>query len=1169
MKTARQIKKKLLFACSAFLLVPSVSFADEAEVVEKQEESRSLYRNELSTSAEEARSENRSQIRIGKGLIYPIVDVLEVVPQLEIELLEIPVLEGTIKEKVEALKFRITTNYSGYIDRYEIRLFRGDDAQMKAPLRVFSGKNLKNEDTVTVDNLEELKNTSSQFRYQLRVYDAEGRYDETTTGYIEFRKYERTKNLSVIEQEVKERSRAILQKRNIPVKYGKVTVVGQNLRDVKAVEINGDRYTLEENRIDFTAERLLPTGQQSLSVTTFFADETTRTDELIVAIPEKYYSGVGVADFTIGKFSGSKDELVDSDENNSGLYKRGRLAYYGQARFNEDLRMTLQVDTDEKEWDSLFDGFFRKKKDDVYQRLRRDDYYPTYGDDSIILRENDLLQQGKMYAELEYKDSRILWGTYLTNFSDTELSQVNRSLYGAYAEIKSEDATSFGESQYQVKAYGAQAEVGHGRNEFLGTGGSLYFLKHGDVVKGSENITVETRNRDTGLVEKRVQLYRGKDYKIDEYQGRLILTRSLGQYGGSDGSIIKDDLVDKLEHYLVVDYDYEYSSSERMKNLTYGGRAQGWLGDRFSIGATHVNENRDSGGDFELNGVDVAYRYSDSTYVKAEYSKTRSTQTQNNFWSDDGGIHFNQLNESLGKRSGDAYLITGNVNLYDLSPQSFSSYGNEMAFWYKNRDAGFSSGGYDQTEDEKSYGAQLRLRPSENLSLLARYNQLRTTNELTGVRNEKREILSQVEYIINPRVTLTAALSDIHEKRDDENREATLFAGKIDYTKDDFSIYGIAQTALRKKNYDYDQIYTLGVAKELWDQKIKLTGEYSLTNQQDDSFRARIDVRPKDTYSFYSEYEISNIGAWKTNKIVFGNRFQPNNRWGVYSENQVLNERNSKANLNSYGIDYNVKDTHQLGLSYQEGKVRSRGEEYDRKAISISSNYTQPHFRLANKLEYRVDDRAENDLEQFVTTNFVSYKASDSLRFIGSFDYLLTRYRSSHEIAEESTEFEVGFAYRPVNHNRFNWLGRYTYIKNIDRLGRELDHDSETKHVLSTEANYKVNQKWTIGGKLGYKKESYGYELNNRTIEVSNDILFYGIRAEYSVMKEWDLMVEYRNLEDLSSHDTRRGALVGLYRSFGNHLKVGVGYNFSGINDDLRDRHVTNKGWFVNFIGKI
>ena len=1159
-------KKQIILACTFGSLIPLTASAAESEVIKPAiEESQVIYSSKVTTQSKEENqitAPNLNQIRIGKGMIYGTVNTVEIKPELSIELTQVPLLDSK-----EPLEFRVTTNYSDSISRYELSFYPDNSKAGKVPLFVVEGEKIKNEGQIQVANIDQITSEGPSVRYQLKVYNAKNQQDSTTNGYIEFQKKSVDEISTNKKQELLFQSKASLQKTTIPTNYNKVNIVGQNLINVEAVEINGDRYSLENNQTNFVAERLVSPGEHSLEVQTIFKDQTSRQDQLFVLAPEKYHSGVGVADFTIGRNSVGQTEVVE--EVDGRVYKTGRLAYYGQSRFNADTRAVLQVDTGVQHWDSLFDDFFKTKKDDPYQRLRKDDYYPTYGDDSIISQENGILQQGKLYGSIDYKKSRLLWGTYRVDFKGTELAQVNRNFYGGLAEFKSDQTTSFGENQVQVTAYGAQSEVGHGRNEFIGTGGSLYFLKNGDLVKDSIQLVVEIRNPKTGLVEKKVSLYQGKDYKIDEYQGRIILTKPLSQFGGTSEQIIKDGVQDELEQYLVVNYDYHYSTSESLSNLNYGGRAQGWLGDHLALGATHIKEKRDGNNDFELNGVDGVLRYSDSTYIKGEYSKSKSAQTENHFFSDNGGIQFQNIQIGATKTTGEAYQITGNINLNDMAPNTFSSYGNELSFWYKEKDPGFSNGSNHLGEEQKYLGADLRIRPMENLSFLLGHHQSEVTNEIDQKSTKKEETILQGEYRLNPNFSLTTAISNIQETQNKEERSATLLAARVEYKKDDLTLYGIAQTVLEQENYDHNQIYTVGLAKEFLDNKVKVTGEYSVSDSGDDRLKARVDVKTSDKHSVYTQYDVSGIDSWSTNKVVFGNRYQANSKLSMYTENQFLSERDSKSNLQSYGVDYSIKDNHQLGFSYQEGTVNSKHGNYDRKAVSFSSSYTQPHFQVANKIEYRIDQGNGKDLNQFVTANSGTYKFSDSLRAIGTLNYSRTQDRTNNSLLEENTEFEVGFAYRPVNHNRFNWLGRYTYIQNEDYTGRILDTNSESRHVLATEANYKLNQKWTIGGKLGYKKETTTYAVSeNRSVEIPNEVLFYGLRAEYQLAKQWEVLGEYRYLQDLSGSQTQQGALLGVYRSFGNNFKAGVGYNFSGINDDLREKTENKKGWFVNFIGK-
>ena len=103
----------------------------------------------------------------------------------------------------------------------------------------------------------------------------------------------------------------------------------------------------------------------------------------------------------------------------------------------------------------------------------------------------------------------------------------NRSLYGANAEYVSDTQTQFGEDKTVANAFAADPGSVSSRDEFQGTGGSLYFLQRQDVVIGSERIRIEERDRDSGVVVNVRNLVFGQDYDLNYIQGRLTLTLSL------------------------------------------------------------------------------------------------------------------------------------------------------------------------------------------------------------------------------------------------------------------------------------------------------------------------------------------------------------------------------------------------------------------------------------------------------------------------------------------------------------------------------------------------------------------------------------------------------------------------------------------------------------------
>src|SRR5690606_5441054 len=108
-------------------------------------------------------------------------------------------------------------------------------------------------------------------------------------------------------------------------------------------------------------------------------------------------------------------------------------------------------------------------------------------------------------------------------------AQYNRSLYGAGLHWRSRRSTAFGEPGTSVRAFASEAQTAPGHSEFLGTGGSLYYLRHTNILPGSDKVVVEVRDRRTGRTEARVQLQRGADYEVDALQGRILLTRPLSQ----------------------------------------------------------------------------------------------------------------------------------------------------------------------------------------------------------------------------------------------------------------------------------------------------------------------------------------------------------------------------------------------------------------------------------------------------------------------------------------------------------------------------------------------------------------------------------------------------------------------------------------------------------------
>ena len=76
-------------------------------------------------------------------------------------------------------------------------------------------------------------------------------------------------------------------------------------------------------------------------------------------------------------------------------------------------------------------------------------------------------------------------------------------------------------------------------------------------------------------------------------------------------------------------------------------------------------------------------------------------------------------------------------------------------------------------------------------------------------------------------------------------------------------------------------------------------------------------------------------------------------------------------------------------------------------------------------------------------------------------------------------------------------------------------------------------------------------------------------RLDYHVIDNWDILLEARSLWLDEAEQTNYGFLAGVYYHVNEHIKFGVGYNFSQFSDDLSDLTLDDEGVFINLIGKI
>ena len=1118
---------------------------------------------------------------------------------------------------VQPLEFDLATNYPAFIEEAEVLVFRGGDSFSQKPLFKIPVKldgistqvSWNAGDAVAdVDSDGDGKNIFStldhgdEFEVALRVYDGRGNYDQThastlrvvnakrklvneqsdTVGAIDRDSSVSLQSLDSVADGIEDINSDLadlgyepLAVQGISVEGARIRVHGQDLGlrsgYKNSVSVNGDAIDVTEDG-QFIAEYLLPSGTHQFDVTADGDHEALAgfEQQLTAEIDSNYFFLVGLADLTVGEtnVSGSVEPLsVDEGRFDGDIFVDGRLAFYLKGKVKGKYLITGQLDTGTEDVSELFDNFNRQDPRSVFRRLDPDEYYLVYGDDSNIYDDTD--SQGKFYVRVEWDRSRAIWGNFNTAFSGTELAAFNRSLYGAQLQYRSTDNTGQGDTKTELSVFASEAQTAFRHNEFLGTGGSLYFLRDRDIVLGSEKVWVEVRQRGGERVIERVPLIVGRDYDIDEFQGRIILNRPLLTVAGQSGpSIIRDEPIDGNETYLVVDYEFLPDNFDS-GNVTAGLRARRWLGDYVALGASLAHETRD-GDDYNVQGLDLTLKKTGNTYFRAEWARSEASQTAGSFASDDGGISFAAFNSNGATSSGNAFSIEGRVSFSDIKrrvskDEELSEPNSTLGAWYKYRDADFSVASLDTGADTTEAGVEFISQINDRTTLTGRATLL----ERDG---ESRETTASIQgdYDISDRLRAGVEIRKVREENLAQSVDsgATLAAGKFSYDlSDPLTIFGVVQTTLRETgDFERNNQYRLGAEYKLND-RLLLNGEVS-TGDRGDAVLAGAEYLFSDTYSVYSNlsHEISDRSVIRQTATL-GQRKQLSKRLKVFTEHQFTHEDNRQGAAHTLGLDRQFTRYLSANLSLQVGNFEDNdGGTTDRDAISVGVNLKRDALVAASRLEYRRDRSSSVDTDQIVTTNRFEYRKSVATRWQGVLDASITDDRLGGQEDARFLEAGIGFAYRPVTHDRLNMLGRLTYLFDLPPLSQSSETDRRSL-IGSLEGIYAINAKWDIGAKFAHREGEQRIQRGSG-IWFGNDASLVGLRARYRVPFGLELLGSWRWLSSDATDSLQQGALITFGTTVGDNLSLSLGYNFTDFDDDLGDDSFEARGWFLNLVGR-
>lgn len=1088
----------------------------------------------------------------------------------------------------EPVRFHMYSNYSAFFQRTEVRLHEKGQSQQATPLAVVAldanGEGEWQAQEMTIPA------AGRELQYVLRAYDAEGRFDETSPRPLWMVNADGNgEGAAAVDAATGAGAPPLagygenqLAVRNIRIGANSIAVRGGGIPQEHRVWVAGRPVAVDANG-DFIAEEILPDGLQTVEVAVLDPEGNGNLYLRDLEMRERDRFLVAIADVTAStdKTSGPADLL----EGENSAFERtssfdGRLAFFGTQKFGNGWRLTASADTREGPVQDIFGNLLDKAPDALFRRIDPDYHYPTFGDDGVVEEMAPTL--GKFYFRAEHGDDYAMWGNFKTDLASNELAQVDRGLYGANAVWEADSTTAFGERRASVNGFAAEPGTIAGRDEFRGTGGSLFYLRNQDILGGSERLRIEMRDRDSQLVTGTVELRPGLDYDIDYLQGRILLNEALSSTGAGS-MLVRSAGLSGEEAWLVARYEYTPGFDE-IDTLTTGGQGHVWINDYIGVGVTG---SRSSGDDAENSvvGADLTLRKTADTWLKLQGGRTTGMVSQSQY-SYDGGFGFDGTDPAAFEdASAGGYRADVSLGVGDL----FKNGKGRVSLYTQAQDAGYSAPGLGTLSDRTYYGGTLDLPIGakfgltgktdhreqdsgltlESTEVNVKYQVSQRWSVATGVRSDEREDLRT-----------TVPLTQEQGKRTDAVVQVGFDAGTT------WNAWGFAQQTMSKDGDRQDNgRFGLGAALRLG-KKLRMEAEAS-AGDLGPGGRLGTNYIVSDKTTLYLNYALENETGisldgtgvdGQRGSLVGGMKRRLSDSSSVYVEERHQDAEQTRGLTHAAGLSMNLGEGWTVGANAELGTLQDSetAAETERRAGGVRAAYSSGPTQVSSGIEYRADDAEQPDATRAQRTTWLlrnnfKFQMSEDWRLVGKLDHSQSESSQGQFYDGEFTEGVLGFGYRPVLNNRLNALAKYTYFYNVPTtdqvtLTGTAAQFIQKSHIASLDASYELTPSWSVGGKYAYRVGSVSLD-RERPEFFDNTAQLFILRTDVRLFEKWEGLLEARRLHLPDLDESRAGMLVGVYRYFGENVKAGVGYNFTDFSENLTDLSYRHQGVFVNIVG--
>jgi hypothetical protein len=845
-----------------------------------------------------------------------------------------------------------------------------------------------------------------------------------------------------------------------------------------------------------------------------------------------------------------------NDFNNGKSNYGVRSAFFLKGKVSGDVLLTAAFDSDKE----------------TNARLLRDidpnRFYPVYGDSA--LNGFDARSRDRLYVRLDSGKSYALYGDFSTGDGFSQLTGG-----GAVANVKSRNLGAYNRSatglrghyekpNFFVNGFAFEENQKQLIEEYQGNGTSGPFsVASNQAIENSEKVEIITRDKNALGVVKSVQLMqRLVDYAFEPFSGRIVFKSPIPSLD------VNGDPVS-----VRITYEVEQGGP---KFWTGGIDGQVKLGESFEVGGSYV-EDKNPSSPYRLGSVNASVRLGQSGALTVELANSQSS-----FYAVGGSSTLTPsgaAGEVRNNRGGKAVRVEGAYNEGAWDARA----------WFMRAERDFYNPAASVNEGKQDSGLSARYKLSDTLSIYG--NGQRNVDRIPSNKPHRDALALGATWNATDRLTLDGSVR--------YTQEDVGYAGSASIAGNSGAgggFYGLGSDA----NNPATGISILGAGAGS-------VGGTGLNAKRADatSLRLAANYRATERWSVNGEIE---AGTESQHRFGLGTSYQINERSKLYARFENRTGLTSAASLNNFdrsnsfvaGIDntfasgptvyseFRLRDAASsdtaLGRdmqlasgvrnswNYSEGIVYTGGAEFlkifngtTRQAFAINGGLdysVNPLWRASGRLEFRrvFDDKSTvgNDAQdQYLSTVSVARKIDRDWTMLAR-NYLL--YQNNHIGGHKLEDrFQIGAAWRPVDHNRWNSLARYEYKIVNDKLA--VNSDDYRTHIVSLHGDYHPSRPWWFNGRVAAKRTT------DKTLPAGQrtySAMLLGGRMTYDISENWDvgLMTSMMYSPQGSAKQWAQGIEAGyLIRQ---NLWLSAGYNWVGFSDkELTGSDYTNKGAYL------